>query len=343
MIRNTTINNCNDPIFVIGTPRSGTTLTAKILGLHSRIFMPGETHFFDDIYFRRKELGDPINANARLNILARLSNLYDRYFEPNDQLRIDKLTEEGNFGQDLFASCKNYQEIFSAFMSIQMQTVNKLRWGNNAPRDIFNIDEIMQFYPNAKIIVCVRDIRAFLLSYKGKWRVTGDTHKDRIQKLYHPVVTTMLWKASMRKLRHIEQIVPKENILIVRYEDLVTKPEKMVSDICNIVEEKFEHQMLNIDTNNSSSSGSGAGIFTSSLDKWKTELSSEEILITKLLAHSEMDYLGYNRYEIDASWNKIFFYFISSPWALLQGLRANKKMQGNTVAYLFRRLLAFFN
>jgi len=54
-------NNTN-PIFVVGTPRSGTILTAKILGRHSHIFMPGETHFFDDIYSRRIELGNPGNG-----------------------------------------------------------------------------------------------------------------------------------------------------------------------------------------------------------------------------------------------------------------------------------------
>ena len=257
MIRNTTINNCNDPIFIIGTPRSGTTLTAKILGLHSRIFMPGETHFFDDIYFRRSKLGNPTDENARQNIIDRLSSLYDRYNEPTDQLRVNSLIENDNFKQKLFESGSSYQNLFSTFMSIQMQTVSKYRWGNNAPRDIFNIDMILQFYPNAKILVCVRDIRAFLLSYKGKWRITRESNKERIRKLYHPVITTMLWKASMRKLRYVEQLVPKENFMIVRYEDLVTKPEKMVSDICNIVEEKFEHQMLNIDTNNSSTSESG--------------------------------------------------------------------------------------
>lgn len=43
------------PIFVFGIPRSGTTLTAMIIGRHSRLFMSGETHYIDDIYSRRKE------------------------------------------------------------------------------------------------------------------------------------------------------------------------------------------------------------------------------------------------------------------------------------------------
>ena len=48
------------PIFVLGMPRSGTTLTAKILGRHQKIFAlaPGETHYFHDVWSRRRELDD---------------------------------------------------------------------------------------------------------------------------------------------------------------------------------------------------------------------------------------------------------------------------------------------
>ncbi len=79
------------PIFVVGTPRSGTTLTARILNRHSRIFMPGETHFFDDVYSRRREFGSIQTANARSEISNQLVTLYERYNEPADQQRIDLL------------------------------------------------------------------------------------------------------------------------------------------------------------------------------------------------------------------------------------------------------------
>jgi hypothetical protein len=46
------------PIFIVGTPRSGTTLMARILGNHSILYRPGETHFMQDIYARRATIGD---------------------------------------------------------------------------------------------------------------------------------------------------------------------------------------------------------------------------------------------------------------------------------------------
>ena len=70
------------PVFIIGTPRSGTTLTAKILGRHSNIFMPGETHFFDDVY------SVVFGAGSR--------NLGDRLWQLGDVKFIDGLLVNGS-------------------------------------------------------------------------------------------------------------------------------------------------------------------------------------------------------------------------------------------------------
>ena len=79
------------PIFIVGAPRSGTTLTARILGNHSRIYMPGETHFFDDIYLQFRELGSFSKKQIKDPVIEKLSSMYARYNEPADQERIEKL------------------------------------------------------------------------------------------------------------------------------------------------------------------------------------------------------------------------------------------------------------
>ena len=107
---------------------------------------------------------------------------------------------------NVLQGCRNYSEVFGRFMELQMQVVGKARWGNNAPRNLFSAATIKIFFPAAKLIVCVRDIRAFLYSYKGKWEVTSEEHVERLKKLYHPVVTSYLWKSSMRQLPRLEQI-----------------------------------------------------------------------------------------------------------------------------------------
>jgi len=186
------------PVFVVGTPRSGTTLTAKVLGRHSQLFMPGETHYFDDIYASSESLDCPLGPAVLAHISRQLYTIYGRYYEPDDQVRVESLFLSPDVLADELSGCDGHAAILDRFMCLQMTSEGKHRWGNNAPRDLFSIAVIKSLFPDAKFVVCVRDIRGFLLSYQGKWKVTGDDHVGRLKKLYHTVVTSFLWKSSMR-------------------------------------------------------------------------------------------------------------------------------------------------
>lgn len=326
------------PIFVVGTPRSGTTLTAKILGKHSRLFMPGETHFFDDIYARRGDLGDTSDPLAIKKIVDRLQSIYDRYFELPDQQRVNELFSDPVALEQLKRPHSDYKEVLSCFMEIQMRHEGKQRWGNNVPRDIFNVDDILSLYPDAKFVVCIRDVRDFMLSYKGKWRVTGDAHTERLKQLYHPVVTSILWKSSMRLLPAIQKKIPTDNLIIIRYEELVTNPVDVVQKICELVGEEFEPAMLDVDTHNSSNRSESKGIFSTSVERWRTELSPDEIAVAQWLTTLELTTLGYPLERVAANPLKVIGIFAATPFALWKALRANAGTRGPLLPYLLRRI-----
>ncbi|MHB1084266.1 MAG: sulfotransferase family protein [Thiobacillus sp.] len=325
---------------MVGTPRSGTTLMAKVLGRHSRLFMPGETHFFDDVYAARESLGDLKNAEARNRVAAKLADHYRRYWEKPDQERVDRIIHEqpeewANWRDGM----RDYRDALSGFMEMQMEVEAKARWGNNAPRDIFNIEEILAFYPQAKFVVCVRDPRDFLLSYKGKWKiVTDEEYVDRMRKLYHPVITSLLWKSSMRQLAGIKAKVPAGNWIVARYEDLVNAPEDTVRRICAVVEEVFEPQMLEVEESNSSTGQQQKGIFATSVQRWRTELTPAEIAVAQRITRGEMQELGYQQEAINASMLDVAGAYLGAPFAFVRAMRANAEMRGPLIPYLARRV-----
>ena len=331
----------SSPVFIVGTPRSGTTLMAKILGRDKDLFMPGETHYFLDIYSSRKELGNLSDPDVKNVVLEKLRTLYGRYNEPPDQKRADVLFSNSSI-VDKLKACNEYDELFSVFMQLQTNHENKNRWGNNAPNDIFYIDNILSIYPNAKIIVCVRDIRNFLLSYKNKWRATTDEHVDRIKQLYHPVITSLLWKSSMKLIPAIRKMVPKDNLIIVPYENVVASPEKTIRDVCQCIDIEFDENLLNVETNNSSFESNTSGIFQSSLSRWKTGLGKEDAWIAQFIAKSQMSSLGYEIEKINPDFFKIAILFIQAPVAFYRALQANKDSRGSLVPYLIRRIRALF-
>jgi len=304
--------------------------------------MPGETHFFDDVYSRRREFGSIQTANARAKIVNRLMTLYERYNEPADQQRIDLLFNDVAARNALVREQDNYCAILSRFMELQMKHEGRARWGNNAPRDVFNIKDIVQCFPDAKVIVCVRDVRDFLVSYKNKWKVTSAQNIERLKALYHPVVTSLLWKSSVRQVSIIKSLVAAKNLMILPYEYLVKSPQKAVREICAFVDEVYEADMLNVDTHNSSVRVAGGGIVSSSIGIWRSALSAEEASIAQHLDRKELLLLGYDIETMQADKVRVLKIFASTPTATWRAFNANKAMRGSLTVYLYRRIGSFF-
>ncbi len=324
------------PIFIVGTPRSGTTLTARILDRHPRVMMPGENHFFEDIYARRKELGDPVEPAARERIVQRLETIYGRYNQLEDQARIDRLSAEGRLSG--LRSEDSYKGMLDRFMAIQLEEQGKARWGNNAPKDLFHIEEILSFYPDARILVCVRDVRDFLLSYKNRWKVTTEAHKERLKRLYHPLLTSLLWKASMKRIPRLEQRVAAGNLMLIRYEELVTDTERIVRDICEVIGETYSPEMLDVQTHNSSDGTPRKGIFSSSIGKWREGLPPEDAAIAQWIAREELAYLGYPRERLDVDKVVLARLIAGFPVAAVRAFRANSANRGPLLQYLRKRI-----
>jgi hypothetical protein len=334
----------NAPIFVVGPPRSGTTLTARILGRHSGVFMPGETHFFDDIYARRQALGEPGEARAAAAIAARLSTLYERFNEPADQQRLQALGGEAALRQLLGTSCHTYGDVLSRLMQFQMrQYPTKICWGNHVPKDIFYLRDILTFYPEAKFIICVRDIRDFLYSYQHRWQVTSPENTERLKKLYHPILTSLLWKAAIKQIRVAQALVPRGHLTILRYEDLASQPEATVYTLCQFLKLPYEADMLRVEGHNSSFEVQQAGIFSTSMQRWRQHLSHEQVYLAERIAHPQLEQLGYGATQVRPAPLKLLRLVASFPLALCRALYVNRRLRGPMLPYLKQRVSTFFS
>jgi Sulfotransferase family len=341
LIKSRKVTDSASPIFIIGAPRSGTTLTARILGRHSRVFMPGETHFFDDIYTRRRKLGNLNNADSVQRVIARLRSLYGRFNEKPDQARIDRLLQTHDIIEEL-SSCRTYKELFSCFMEIQMRLAGKVRWGNNVPKDIYHIEEIISFYPGAKILICVRDVRDFLISYQNKWRVAEGDNVRRLRALYHPVLTSLLWHSSAKQIALIKDLVPRENIMVIRYENLVQDSQRLLHEICRFIGEGFEKDMLEVDEGNSSFPVNQKGIYALSVGRWRQLLTDEEAHIAQKINRRWLVEFGYTTDQLKINHMKLGYMYATLPYGLWKAIRANKSTRGPFLSYVAKRLLSLW-
>ncbi len=324
------------PIFVVGTPRSGTTLTAQILSRHPAVLIPGELHFFEDIYARRNEIGDLSDLPARERAIERLITVYGRYNQRLDQIRIDAMMSDPRFRAELLRHSTSYPALLSTFMSLQLQGTGKVRWGNNTPKDIFHAADILSFYPDARFLVCVRDIRDFMLSYKDRWRVSD--HGERLQALYHPILTALLWRTTAKAISPLLERLGPTRCMIVRYESLVGDPERTVRSMTKVLGLSYSPDLLDVREHNSSGPAGNEGIFTSSVGRWRNGLTSEEVYVAERIAGAELTRLGYEPAVPPPSFDRLAAICASLPGSLLRALWANREHRGPTLPYLRRRL-----
>jgi hypothetical protein len=188
----------------------------------------------------------------------------------------------------------------------------------------------------------VRDVRDFLLSYKNKWRYTGEENAARVKRLYHPVVTTLLWKASIKRIIRLKDEIPRENLMLVQYEKLVQNPAQLVRQICRFIGEVFEEDMLNVQEGNSSFEIAKTGIYSTSVGRWQRLLTNEEVYVAQNIARRRLTDLGYITVNLKVNPLKLAYMYATLPYGLWRAVQANRNMRGPLLPYIGTRLLALW-
>lgn len=326
------------PIFVVGTPRSGTTLVARILGRHPTILAAGETHFFEEIWANKHEYG-PLDSEPQIAAaVSRLMTIFDRYNQVAGQELVDKLIQPDLLINKVLHNGGGYDMLYQAFTSSLDENKPGLRYCDDTPKHLFYLKTILQYFPNARIIICTRDPRDFLCSYKNFWRASRTP--ERIRALYHPILTALLWRRSAEIIFNNPFIEKSDRIMTLRYEELVVEPEVFVRELCQFVAVDFNAAMLAVDSHNSSFEQNTDGIFSGSVGKWATCLTTEEAWLVQQINRAQMQNTGYKTADLSPSFLKLAAIFFSTPVALLRILKSNSGRRGPLIPYILRRILS---
>lgn len=329
------------PMFVVGAPRSGTTLIANILARHPQIFAPapGETHYFHDIWTRRKVLGTLEDEMGLSQAADQLLTIFDRWDNPKAQKIVNTTITKDALLNRAHSLGKGYGALYYAFTSILAESVGKKYYCDDTPKHLFYLHTIFDHFPHAKVIGCMRDPRDFLASYKHYWRKVLDS--SRIKELYHPMITSLLWQGSSNILLSHSNKCCRDRLIIVRYESLVQQPKAEVDRICHFLGFECSDNMLSIESHNSSfEDPTSHGIFTTSMGRWETVLSPEEIWCVQTLNRGNMRALHYEPKAVNPSKKDLLFTFLGTPVAFAKAIKANSAKTGPLVQYVLRRLIS---
>lgn len=316
-------------------------MMGRILNNHSSIFTFKELHFFGQLW-SSEDQNNILSASKGIKLLSRLFCIQEfGIFNQNNPQQFDKISEKIIQKREL-----NALEIFKIFLT-EISSNNQCKIScDQTPGNVFYSQEILNNFPEAKIINLVRDPRDVLLSQKNKWkrRYFGASGIPKIESIrsyfnYHPITISKIWNTAINTIKDNKE----SRLKTICFENFIKYPEKNLKDICQFLEIEFDSNMLNVPQIGSSTGVDDVnkiGIDKTKLGKWKLGgLSSSELYICQKMCSENMNDLGYE-YEIFKSPPiLVFFSLITFPLKLLISFTLNLYRIKNFKDLINKRIL----
>ena len=235
------------PVFIVGMPRSGTTLLQQMLSRHSAVEAVGELESLGDLISSR--FGDASQVRLR----DMIKTLDDFWIRASAQGYIDQLTR--------YTSFDDLGEGGGADFS--MRFIDKM------PANYLHIGFITMLFPNARIINCIRDPRDVCLSCYFQSFSDEKLQFDTSQVEYLAVI----YRNYSRLMNHWRSVVP-ESVFDVCYESLTDMPEEIIKSVVEHLGLPWEQGVLEFHNSDpvvstASSVQVRRPIYKTSRNKWK--------------------------------------------------------------------------
>jgi len=329
-------------IFIVGSSRSGTTMMGRILGNHQGVFTFKELHFFGTIWTNHSE--SDLDRKQQIDLLSRLLCI-----EKNGLFQQDNISDFNNKASAILANknVPNPLNIYELFLA-KITSDNKcLIACDQTPKNMYYLSEILSYFPNAKVINMVRDQRDVLLSQKNKWKrrflgasaiPLSEAFRSYIN--YHPILSAKIWNSS---LEYTAKFINNSRVRVVRFEDLLVEPIRIVKDLCQFLEIDFNKKMLKVPVIGSSTQQDVKNQFlidSSKKEKWKNGgLNSAEIYLSQLVTNRMMKKFKYDVGRFQFPPMLTLFYLVTFPIKLILAFLFNIKRMGNIVEVIKKRFV----
>lgn len=327
--------------FILSTGRTGSTLLSSMLNMHQNIISTSEEPFAYNLFPKYQNKTNWTDETIR-------EYCFDFFLFSAGKL-------EPQFGKkdDLYQILKEHQEILTGDLAIKLSYLAFMPFKDKSLvntivdkelKSHFIVKRLSQFYPQAKFIVLTRDPRDNALVKRKR-----DLKKNQNRTYY---LLSKIWDYEYSSLLKKLSRIDSTRYIIVKYEDLVSEPEKTLSRITQFLSLNYDANMLNYDStfNEKLSSGKetlnpktishleafhaglGQKVSSDKVGIWQKELSTEDKNLIWNMCYKTAQQLNYHNESCTAT-----FYF--KPKMILEFLKIIFIIQLYTKAY---HLLPYF-
>lgn len=221
--------------FIIGSPRSGTTLFRLMLNRHKYIVVPPEAGFMTWLYDAYKGFS-----------LDMVDDFIDELSETK-KFKSWNITPSLLRSHILKAKPLNYSDLMDIVYFYYAQYVlgkNVELIGDKNNFHLNEIEKINDIYPDCKFIHIVRDGRSVAVSYKGiADRGLSSPNAPRLSGCIEDIAN--VWGSDITTIESSFESMNKERVLCIKFEDLILNAEDTLKRVSNFLEIKYDNEMLN--------------------------------------------------------------------------------------------------
>lgn len=224
------------PVFILGNPRSGTSLFRLMLNAHANIVATPECGFSHWLLNRYGDWTvDHIHSGRLEEFIKDLQNA--KKFETWH-------LEDEEIKQIIYQhKPKNYSELICCVHLSYAEKPDDISIVADKNNYYINhIDDLPKIWPTAKYIHIIRDGRDVACSYK-------DIKKINTESKYIPKLTTDIreiaieWKNNNNRIASIKDWNP-DNYLLIRFEDLILNTKPTLNNLMQFLDLTFDKEML---------------------------------------------------------------------------------------------------
>ncbi len=217
--------------FIMGRPRSGTTLLSTLFDAHPHVKIPPEFPILLPLYqqFRKVKHWDEKTIHRFVDFIFQHNVFIHRTLEnlkiDRDAFTHDLMTLQGKGRLQDFLIRVNYNG-YSIFPKKEILCV-----GDKNPVYSIYMKRFMKIFPEAKFICIVRDYRDNFVSMK----------KLADLKLEAPVLSLQVfrWRYVVSLFLQCREKDPSR-VTIIRYEDLVTRQHQILPELCKFIDIPYD-------------------------------------------------------------------------------------------------------
>lgn len=259
--------------FVLGMPRSGTTLLRALLDGHPDVFVaPWETKAVD--WCRQPDPVAGLLTDTR----------YAREFpgeSPEGQAFAAALRRRIDGPLDPAAAV---EAVVAALLELDPPDAAPGLWIEKTPKHLAIVPELARLRPDARFLCLLRDPRAVIASHAKRWGKTGRGQQRRL---------AGKWALAEELATRFEREVP--GFLTVRYRDLVLEPDATLRALCEHFGIAWRESLLTPSSRGEPWKGprGQTGISTSAVDAWRDELAADRVRLIESVLGPRMERRGF--------------------------------------------------